>query len=126
MVIVFGFTLVPRTITSAEFESANQSVREVAAAVARAGGYPHVEAAFLELGEPDLAGAVARLAGQGVRRIVVVPYFLTLGTHLERDLPRLVDEIALKYKDLAIYSTLPLEGHPGLVQVLLDRIATIK
>jgi sirohydrochlorin ferrochelatase len=107
-------------------ESANQSVRDVAAAVARAGGYPHVEAAFLELGEPDLAGAVARLAGQGLRRIVVVPYFLTLGTHLERDLPRLLDEIALKHKDLAIYHTPPLEGHPGLVQVLLDRMATIK
>ena len=107
-------------------ESANRSVREVAAQLARLGAYRHVEPAFLELGEPDLAGAVVRLADRGVRKIVVLPYFLTLGTHLERDLPRLLKEIALKYKDLDISSAPPLDGHPALVQILLDRTLGIK
>jgi sirohydrochlorin ferrochelatase len=102
-------------------ESANEAVRDTAARLARAGGFEHVEAAFLELGTPDLNGAVARLAARGVRRIVVLPYFLTLGLHLERDLPRLLDQASEAYPELEISMTPPLDGHEGLVNVLLDR-----
>ena len=102
-------------------EPANEAVRAVAAELGRKGGYPHVEAAFLELGQPDLEGAVLRLASQGVSVILVIPYFLTLGMHLERDLPRISAEISKKYKDLAIQVAPPLDGHPGLVEVLIDR-----
>jgi sirohydrochlorin ferrochelatase len=102
-------------------EPANQAVRAVAAQLAELGALPHVEPAFLELGEPSLAGAVARLVEKGVTSVRVVPYFLTSGTHLERDLPRLINELVLKYKDLEITATLPLDTHPALVEILLDR-----
>jgi len=102
-------------------EPANQAVRDVAAQLARAGPFEHVEAAFLELGKPDLEGAVAQLVGRGVSRIVVIPYFLTLGTHLERDLPAIVNRISQSYKDLELITTPPLDGHPALLQILLDR-----
>jgi sirohydrochlorin ferrochelatase len=106
-------------------ESANQAVRDAATALARAGGLSHVEPAFLELGQPDLGGAVARLVEQRVDKVVVIPYFLTLGTHLERDLPRLIQDISIQYKHLEISSTPPLDGHPALIQILLDRTKTI-
>lgn len=112
-IIVFGH--------GSRIESANQSVRDAARALAQAGGFDHVEPAFLELGTPDLAGAVSLLAAQGIRRITVIPYFLTLGTHLERDLPRLVKDISRDNNGLEITVTLPLDGHPGLVAALLDR-----
>jgi len=102
-------------------ESANEAVGAVAAELARQGGFPHVEAAFLELGQPDLEGAVLQLAANGATAILVIPYFLTLGMHLERDLPRIAQEISNKYKDLHITVAPPLDGHQGLVQVLLDR-----
>ncbi len=102
-------------------ESANESVRRAARELARAGELEFVEPAFLELGLPDLAGAVERLFARGVRRIRVIPYFLTLGTHMERDLPRLIADISKEYNDLEIQMTAPLEGHPGLVAALLDR-----
>jgi sirohydrochlorin ferrochelatase len=102
-------------------EPANQAVRAVAAGLARAGNFAHVEAAFLELGQPALHGAVTKLLSNGVTRILVVPYFLTLGMHLERDLPRLVHAIEQAHPGLAISVTPPLDGHPALVQALLDR-----
>lgn len=102
-------------------ESANEGVRAVARDLARAGSFGHVEPAFLELGQPDLAGAVARLTGQGVTRIVILPYFLTLGLHLERDLPRIVAGLAEAHPGIEIRVTAPLEGHPGLVPILLER-----
>lgn len=102
-------------------DSANEGVRAVARDLAKMGSFRHVEPAFLELGQPDLAGAVAILVGQGVEQIVVLPYFLTLGLHLERDLPVLIAEVQRVHPGVVIRATPPLEGHPGLVSILFDR-----
>lgn len=103
-------------------EPANQAVRDAAAELVRPRGpYEHVEAAFLELGQPDMLGAALRLVDAGVRRIVVIPYFLTLGLHLERDIPRLVAQVAARWPDVQVTVTPPLDGHPALAQILLDR-----
>lgn len=102
-------------------EPANEAVRSVAAQFARAGRFEHVEAAFLELGKPNLHDAVAHLAGDGVRQVVVIPYFLTLGTHLERDLPKLAARAAAAYPGVDLRVTAPLDGHQALVEILLDR-----
>lgn len=102
-------------------EAANEGVRAVSRDLAKSGSFPHVESAFLELGQPDLAGAVAILARRGVDQIVVLPYFLTLGLHLERDLPQLIAEAQRSYPAVEIRVTPPLEGHPALVSALLDR-----
>ena len=101
-------------------ESANQAVRDVARQMALSGRHI-VEPAFLELGEPDLAGAAERLLSQGATRIIVIPYFLTLGTHLQRDLPRLVENVSRTHQNIEMQVTSPLDGHPALVEALLDR-----
>ena len=100
-------------------ESANEAVRAVAAEMERRGGML-VIAAFLEGGQPDLHGAVESIAAR-VSRVVVVPYFLTLGLHLQRDLPRLADEVRRAHPELEIHVMPPLDGHPAMVDVLLAR-----
>jgi sirohydrochlorin ferrochelatase len=102
-------------------ESANETVRAVARQLAELGSFRNIEPAFLELGRPDLREAVARLVSTGIRRIVVIPYFLTLGIHLERDLPQIVAELSTAHPDVEICVTSPLDGHPALLQILLDR-----
>jgi sirohydrochlorin ferrochelatase len=104
-------------------EPANEAVRSVATQFARAGGFEYVEAAFLELGRPDLEGAVAQLIDRGVRDLLVIPYFLTLGTHLERDLPKLAAQAAAAHPGVDLRVTPPLDGHAALVDILLDRAA---
>ena len=101
--------------------SANQAVEKVAADMAGVGGYETYETAFLEAAQPDLKAAVARLIPKGVNKIVVLPYFLTLGIHLQRDLPRIVEELSLIHKGVEIIVTEPLDGHPALKEILLDR-----
>ena len=102
-------------------EAANQAVRAAAADLARAGDCPIVEAAFLELGCPSLEEAADLLVARGVERLVIIPYFLTPGTHLERDLPALVARISNKHNNIRTLVTASLDGHPGLVQILADR-----
>jgi sirohydrochlorin ferrochelatase len=102
-------------------ESANQAVRVVAAQAALAGEFVLYETAFLEGGRPTLAEAIASLAGRGASEIVVIPYFLTLGLHLQRDLPRLVQAVEAQTPGVRVRVTAPLDGHPGLSSMLVDR-----
>jgi sirohydrochlorin cobaltochelatase len=101
--------------------SANDSVRAVARTVARSGNFERVECAFLELARPDLGEAVSHLAGRGCARILVVPYFLTLGLHLHRDLPVLVENIAQTHPGVEIRVSRPLDDHNSMARVVLER-----
>lgn len=101
---------------------ANDSVRRVAEALA-ADGSCRVAAAFLELAEPDLAAAAGQLASEGVTRMVVIPYFLTLGIHLQRDLPQMVADVHRAYPGIRLDVTPPLDGHPALLAAVRDRAA---
>jgi sirohydrochlorin ferrochelatase len=105
-------------------ESANEAVRIVAAEMARKGGSRLgglVVPAFLEGGSPSLQGAIEELVAGGVNRVIVIPYFLTLGLHLQRDLPKLVDAARGVHTGLEIVVREPLDGHPGMAEMLLDR-----
>lgn len=100
--------------------SANEAVAKVAAQASLEGPFPLYETAFLDA-KPDLRDATIRLAAQGVDRIYVVPYFLTLGIHLKRDLPALVRELEAEYPHIRMSIAPPLDGHPALSRILADR-----
>ena len=102
-------------------ESANEAVRVMTRDLAAHGGFDLIEPSFLERGEPDLPGAVKKLVERGATHIVVLPYFLTTGIHLKRDLPRIVEELRGIYKEVRFEVRGPLDGHPALLAVLTDR-----
>jgi sirohydrochlorin ferrochelatase len=102
--------------------SANDAVRAAAAAAAARGGFPDYEVAFLDCAPPSLSEAVERLAARGAARILVTPYFLTLGMHLQRDLPALVGRLQADHPGMEIRVTPPLDGHPALSEILADRV----
>ena len=99
--------------------SANDAVRVVAESAAREGGWELYETAFLEC-EPRLGDAVRKLVSAGADSVLVLPYFLTLGIHLQRDLPRIVEELS-RDAGIGIRVAPPLDGHPGLGKMLVDR-----
>jgi sirohydrochlorin ferrochelatase len=105
-------------------ESANEAVREVAKQAARLGDWRVFATAFLEGGKPALAEAIEELAALGESRFVVVPYFLTLGLHLQRDLPLLLEQIRGTHRGVEIEVTAPLDGHPAMAAALVDRAQT--
>ncbi len=105
-------------------ESANQAVREVASRAAALGKWRASVAAFLEGGSPTLRVAVGELVSRGELRFVIVPYFLTTGLHLKRDLPNLIAEIKAQHRRIEIEVTEPLDGHPAMEVALVDRANT--
>ena len=102
-------------------QSANEAVRSVTAKAAARLGWENYETAFLEGIDTKLAPAIDALAGRGNERIVIVPYFLTFGIHLERDLPALIEKIREIHPHLRIDVTPPLDGHPGMIDAVVDR-----
>jgi sirohydrochlorin ferrochelatase len=110
-IIVFGH--------GSSVESANEAVRAIAGQAAEHGAWELYETAFLEAA-PRLRDAVAVLVARGAKEILVLPYFLTLGIHLQRDLPKLVEDLSREY-GLSIRVAPPLDGHPDLSRILVER-----
>ena len=100
---------------------ANEEVARLAAEVSRRAQCP-ARCAFLEQAQPDLPAAVAEAVAAGARRIVVIPYFLTMGVHMRRDLPRLIAEQQARFPAVDFRAGQSLEGYPGMAQALLDRV----
>lgn len=78
-----------------------------------------VELAFLEIMEPTLADAVAKLAGARHTTIAIAPLFMAQGGHLKNDLPKLLDTIRARHPGLEL-TLLPAIGD---VDPILDAIA---
>jgi sirohydrochlorin ferrochelatase len=100
---------------------ANDAVRAMAAEAASAGGFGFYEVAFLTLAPPDLEEAVGRVIGRGASRVLIVPYFLTLGIHLQRDLPGIVARLESLHPGVEFRVAPPLDGHPSLSGIVADR-----
>ena len=102
-------------------EDANRGVRELAARIEAAGPFRYVRAAFLDGGQPNLLDGVMQAAAAGLDRLVIIPYFLTVGLHLRRDLPKLVAAAKETHPNFDIVVGQSLEGHPSMPSLILGR-----
>jgi len=80
--------------------------------------------AFFSLGTPTLEQQVDLLLGRGVTRIVIMPYFLYNGVHVEKDIPALVAGLKREHPDVRFSVLGTLENDPGLEDLLVDRVAS--
>jgi sirohydrochlorin cobaltochelatase len=79
-----------------------------------------VELAFLELMSPSLAEVIAKLAGESVAKVTLVPLFLAQGGHLREDLPRLLAEIRRRHPLVQIEVTSAIGDAPALTDAIAD------
>ena len=100
---------------------ANATIARLAGELSRLTGF-EAHAAFLEVAQPDLEAAVADATEGGARRIIIVPCFLVYGVHVREDLPRLAQALEHAHPGVEIVVSEPLEGHPGLVDILASRV----
>jgi sirohydrochlorin cobaltochelatase len=78
-----------------------------------------VECGFLELAEPTIAAATARLVDRGVRHIVVAPLLLFAAGHAKDDIPQAVARAlaALGATDVTALQVGHLGCHPSIVEL---------
>lgn len=106
-------------------EASNDEVRELAGQLARlSDNYDQVSPGFLELAQPSIPDAIQAAAGNGATRIVVLPYFLSAGRHVVKDIPAEVEKAraALPGVDIHILPYLGIaDGIPALLNELANR-----
>ena len=79
-----------------------------------------VELAFLEMMQPSLEEAVARLAGGGATQITVVPVFFGQGGHLRNDFPVLLEECRDKFPGVELSATPAVGEDLAVLQAIID------
>jgi sirohydrochlorin ferrochelatase len=100
---------------------ANDDLHHLAAELRRRGGYGAVESAFLEIAEPTIDQAAMRCVERQVTRLVLVPYFLSAGVHVQRDLSAARQRLAERYPQVEFLLAEPLGRHPLLVEIVVER-----
>jgi len=99
---------------------ANQDLHAMVESLRRVGRYPIVEPAFLELAEPNIEQAAQRCFEQGADRLILSPYFLSAGVHVQRDLAAQRDVVSRRHDVKAVLAA-PIGRHIILTEILCER-----
>ena len=83
--------------------------------------YPIVEASFLELAKPTIDEAARACVTLGAQRVILLPYFLSAGVHVRRDLQEHRDRLAKDHASVEFALAEPIGRHPLLREILLQR-----
>jgi len=102
-------------------EEANADLLHVAAELRRTGDYVAVIASFLELAYPHIDEGAASCVAAGAKRVVLLPYFLSAGIHVRRDLTAARDRLAARFVDVQFHLAQPLGRHPLLMRIVSER-----
>jgi sirohydrochlorin ferrochelatase len=103
-------------------QSANDDLHDLAVRLTAQGAYPIVEACFLELSEPDIPTGGHQCVSRGASRVLLIPYFLSAGVHLRRDLTAARDELSRLHPSVDFLLGAALGPHPLLDELVAERI----
>lgn len=81
------------------------------------------QAAFLQFEHMDIGQAVLQVLASGVQRVIIMPYFLVTGNHISIDIPELITVEQQKHPGVEFLVAKHLNGHPGMADIVLDRIS---
>lgn len=94
-------------------------MERIAAGLKRRKAAPFVEVAHMSMCPPGIAEVFQHAVSAGATRVLVLPYFLHLGVHLQADIPRILQEIRQPYPGVEVV----LGKHLGFDERLADILA---
>ncbi len=83
--------------------------------------YDEVGSAFLELAEPMIPDGIRQAIAKGANEVVVLPYFLSAGRHVSKDVPAEVDSVQAEYPEVKIRIAPYLGSATGIADLLLEQ-----
>lgn len=100
---------------------ANEALHAIAALVAEMTGLEIVEVCFREH-PPPIQDGIDRCVARGAQRLLLYPYFLFAGSHVQADLPAEIAMAARRHPGLPILLSQPLGVHRKLAEVVCQRL----
>jgi sirohydrochlorin ferrochelatase len=101
---------------------ANADLQHLAGELRRTGEYVAVVASFLELAKPTIDEGADHCVAAGAARVVLLPYFLSAGVHVRRDLSAARERLARQTPAVDFRLAAPLGMHPELVSIVRERV----
>ncbi|NVO00208.1 MAG: CbiX/SirB N-terminal domain-containing protein [Geobacteraceae bacterium] len=101
---------------------ANDAAREVAKMVQEMTGEEIVEVSFRELHEPDIQQGIDNCVAKGATKILLLPYFLFMGAHVQHDLPEEIEMAQKRHPGLEMVMGPHLGVHRKLAEIVTERI----
>ena len=102
---------------------ANDAVREIADTVRKMTGFAIVEVSFREQHPPNIQQGIDACVAQGAERIILMPYFLYMGAHVQEDLPEEMAQARQRYPRVEFAMGRHLGVHRKLAELVVERIA---
>ena len=84
-----------------------------------------VEAAFLELAEPNIATAVSKCLETGPTAVVLLPFFIYAGVHVRNYMAGMCREFGNAHPKVRFILAEPMGRHDLLKRVLIDRLLEV-
>ncbi len=80
-----------------------------------------VKGAHMEISHPSIPEAIPLFAEEGVKQIIVVPYFLFNGKHILKDIPQILKETQVNFPQVTIILAKPFGFEPSLAHLVIKR-----
>lgn len=102
-------------------ESSNDELKALVAKVSSNldMAFDGVEVAFLEFASPSMESVLNGFFNANAKEVVVLPYFLSAGHHVVKDIPEAIDKVLRHWPDKKV-TVLP---HIGAFDVMVSVIA---
>ena len=102
-------------------ESSNEELKQLRIKVSAILGVANnkVDVAFLEFASPSIENTLVELFNDNVTEVIVLPYFLSAGNHVVRDIPEEINKVLAQWPNKKI-TLLP---HIGTLDSMVGSIA---
>lgn len=104
---------------------ANRGFADLVGRIAARLGAGDVLPAFFSIARPNIQDQVAALAARGLRRIVLLPYFLYSGQHVTVDIPAQLAKCREQFPQVTMELLPTLEDDPALEDVVVERLTAL-
>jgi sirohydrochlorin cobaltochelatase len=80
-----------------------------------------VRGAHLSLALPTIEESIKKMYKEGIKEIIILPYFLFGGTHIRKHIPEKLELLKKELGDIEFILTEPLANDPLIIQALMER-----
>ena len=103
-------------------DASNDEVRQLTDELRAVAGdaYAQVECAFLELAQPSIPDGINCCIAEGATEVVILPYFLSAGRHVVKDIPDIVTASQARHPAVNLHIAPYLGQASTLVTSLLE------
>lgn len=109
-----------------KLENSGEALNQVCEALRKKEPDTFFQVAFLEINSPSIPEAVDLCLAKGVDEVVVVPYFVQSGKHVNQHIPQIISEIQARYPTKSIRLTRHLDFDERIVSAIKDRILSAR